>query len=201
MKRSTLSFICSVVIATSAALSPAYAATTAPDVMIRQVVEQTLTDLRSNKEQIEEQGVFDFVNKRLLPHFDFDYMSQLVVGRHWRTASVKQRADFSDQFKTLLIKTYAGALESYTDEVVEILPYRAGADPEDALVSTEIAPKAGPAIPIDYSLHLKEGQWIVYDVSIDGLSLVTNYRRSFGRKIKSEGINELIADLKSKNNS
>jgi phospholipid transport system substrate-binding protein len=201
MKRSTLSFICSVVIATSAALSPAYAATTAPDVMIRQVVEQTLTDLRSNKEQIEEQGVFDFVNKRLLPHFDFDYMSQLVVGRHWRTASVKQRADFSDQFKTLLIKTYAGALESYTDEVVEILPYRTGADPEDALVSTEIAPKAGPAIPIDYSLHLKEGQWIVYDVSIDGLSLVTNYRRSFGRKIKSEGINELIADLKSKNNS
>jgi phospholipid transport system substrate-binding protein len=201
MKRFTLSFICSAVIAASSALSPASAATTAPDVMIRQVVEQTLTDLRNNKEQIEEQGVFDFVNKRLLPHFDFDYMSRLVVGLHWRTASVKQRSDFSDQFKTLLIKTYAGALESYTDEVVEILPYRAGSDPEDALVSTEIVPKAGPAIPIDYSLHLKEGQWIVYDVSIDGLSLVTNYRRSFGRKIKSEGINELIADLKSKNNS
>jgi phospholipid transport system substrate-binding protein len=201
MTRITLSFICSALFAASAALSPAYAATTAPDVMIRQVVEQTLTDLRNNKEQIEEQGVFEFVNKRLLPHFDFDYMSQLVVGLHWRTASVKQRSDFSDQFKTLLIKTYAGALESYTDEVVEVLPYRAGSDPEDALVSTEIVPKAGPAIPIDYSLHLKEGQWIVYDVSIDGLSLVTNYRRSFGRKIKAEGINELIADLKSKNST
>jgi phospholipid transport system substrate-binding protein len=201
MKRFTLSVICSALLATSAVLSPASAASNTPDELVRQVVEQTLTDLRDNKEKIKEQGVFEFVNQRLLPHFDFEYMSQLVVGRHWRKASAQQRSDFSDQFKTLLIKTYAGALESYTDEVVEILPYRAGSDPEDATVSTEIVPKAGPAIPIDYSLHKKEGNWIVYDVSVDGLSLVTNYRRSFGKKIKSEGIDDLIADLTSKNES
>lgn len=199
MKRITLSMIGAAIFAASAAFSPASAANATPDEMVRQVVEQTLSDLRENKEQIKEQGVFDFVNQRLLPHFDFEYMSQLVVGRHWRKASAQQRADFSEQFKTLLIKTYAGALESYTDEVVEILPFRAGSDPEDAQVSTEIVPKAGPTIPIDYSLHKKDGNWIVYDVSVDGLSLVTNYRRSFGKKIKSEGIDNLIADLQSKN--
>lgn len=201
MKRITLSVIGSALFAASTVFTPAAAANAAPDEMVRQVVEQTLTDLRNNKEQIKEQGVFEFVNQRLLPHFDFDYMAQLVVGRHWRKASAQQRSDFGDQFKTLLIKTYAGALESYTDEVVEILPYRAGSDPEDAMVSTEIVPKAGPAIPIDYSLHKKDGQWIVYDVSVDGLSLVTNYRRSFGKKIKAEGLDDLISDLESKNQS
>lgn len=199
MKRFSISLLCTALLALSAISAPTMAATTAPDEMVRQVVEQTLTDLRDNKEQIQEQGVFEFVNQRLLPHFDFDYMSQLVVGRHWRKASAQQRIDFREQFKTLLIKTYAGALESYTDEVVDILPYRAGSDPDEAQVSTEIVPSAGPAIPIDYSLHMKDGKWIVYDVSVDGLSLVTNYRRSFGKKIKSDGIDVLISDLKSKN--
>lgn len=183
--------------------STSFAADENPAAMVKDVTQKVLQKLSEDKKRLKSDAsvVNEYVNEFVLPNFDFEYMSQLVLGKYWRKTTAAEKSAFTDQFRMLLVRTYANSLTNYSDQEVEYLPWRPGADPDDTKVGVEIIPAAGPSIPIDYALHRVAGKWKVYDVSVDGLSLVTNYRRSFGKKVKDEGVAALISDLKAKNAS
>lgn len=172
-----------------------------PAELVKNVTQNVLNKLAEDKDRLgkDKDLVNEYVSTFVLPNFDFEYMSQLVLGKYWRKATAQEKTDFTEQFRTLLVRTYANSLTNYSDQEVEYLPWRPGSDPDDTKVGVEIIPQAGPSIPIDYALHRNNGKWKVYDVSVDGLSLVTNYRRSFGKTVKAEGVAALISDLKAKN--
>jgi phospholipid transport system substrate-binding protein len=126
-------------------------------------------------------------------------MSRWVLGKYWRQATSDQRTRFTEEFRTLLVRTYAGALLEYSNEEIRYLPMPAVNNAEDVTVRTEFLPKNGIAIPIDYRMHFLNGAWKVYDVTVDGVSLVTNYRGSFASQIREGGIESVINDLKQRN--
>ena len=169
--------------------------------LVRVTTEQMLTVLRAEREllQAKPERIYYLVNGIVLPHFDFVRMSRWVLGKHWRSATLSQRTRFVREFRTLLVRTYATALLAYSDERVEILPVREGREATSATVRTEIRPPGGFPIPINYSMYLKDGLWKVHDVTIDGISLVTNYRSAFGAQIGRMGMDGLIERLEAHN--
>lgn len=179
----------------------AAAPTTAPDEMVKNVTNQVLNYLENNQEKIDNnpQEVIRVVNDTVLPHFDFTYMSQLVLGKHWRRASADQKARFTEAFRGLLVTTYSNSLTEYSGQSIDYLPFRAAADAEQVTVKVEVVPQAGLPVPIDYQLHIADDDaWKVYDVNIDGLSIVSNYRSSVGQQVESAGLDKVIADMQAK---
>lgn len=173
----------------------------APDELIRQTTEKVLSQLTENRDTLEQspEKLYQMVNDIVLPHFDFERMSRYVLGKHWRDASAEQQEKFIAEFKTLLVRTYATALFEYTGQEIVFKPFHHEEGSRKARVKTEVQPQDGPAIPIEYALLQNDGQWNVYDVKIDGLSLVTNYRSQYGRIVQTKGVEELIAALREKN--
>ncbi len=131
----------------------------------------------------------------VLPYFDFERMSQRVLGKDWRRASPAQRERFADEFEALLVRTYASAAREFSTRPVQFLPLRANAEGTLATVRTSIVADGGTTIPINYEMYESENGWKVYDVSIDGVSLVINYRTTFSREIRAGGIDQLIERL------
>jgi phospholipid transport system substrate-binding protein len=180
----------------------AWGAAQSPQELVKQTTDQMLSKLRDEHQVIDQhpERIYELVNQIVLPHFDFERMSSLVLGKHWRTASPDQRQRFVEQFRNLLVRTYAKSLSSYTDNKVNFLPFRGGPDQDDVTVRTEVEQPGGFPIPIDYSLYLdKGGEWKVYDVVVDGVSLVTNYRTTFANQIRQESLDKLIAALATRN--
>ena len=172
-----------------------------PQDMVQQTAEQMLGKLRTEREIIDAhpERIYDLVDQILLPHFDFERMSSWVLGRYWRSATPKQRQEFTEQFRILLVRTYAKSLSSYTDNKITYLPFRGGQEQSDVKVRTEVDQPGGFPIPIDYDLYLKGDEWKVFDVTIDGVSLVTNYRTTFANQIRQDGIDKLISSLAERN--
>jgi phospholipid transport system substrate-binding protein len=127
-------------------------------------------------------------------------MSKWVLGRNWRSASEMQQAQFTDEFRILLIRTYARALLEYSEEEIVYLPVQINPDSNIVVVKTTIQQPGSNSIPINYSMHLSDGEWKAIDVSIDGISLVATYRGSFASKIRKSGFDSLIKDLSEHNN-
>ncbi|GAB6041754.1 ABC transporter substrate-binding protein [Endothiovibrio diazotrophicus] len=169
--------------------------------MVRSTSEQMLTTLRAEKETIQDkpERIYGLVEKIVLPHFDFKRMAQWVLGKHWRRADERQRERFTNEFRTLLVRTYATALNEYADTTISYLPLRAAGEADDVTVRTEAEVAGGLPVPVDYKLHLEGGEWKVYDVAIDGLSLVTNYRSSFASEIRESSVDGLITKLSERN--
>lgn len=180
--------------------APVWAAQSAQE-LVRQTSERMLSTLKQEQAVIKNnpERIYELVNKIVLPHFDFEYMSQLVLGKYWRRASAQQRDAFTEEFKQLLVRTYATSLNEYTDQEISFLPFREGGDPEQAQVRTEVEQPGGFPIPIDYKLHKSGDAWKVFDVVIDGVSLVTNYRSSFSKEIRQGDLDGLIATLRQRN--
>ena len=126
-------------------------------------------------------------------------MSQAAMGRYWRDASPDQRERLASEFKELLVRTYATALLSYSGQAVEYLPVRLRAEAEDVLIPTRVAATGGPPIPVNYRLIRNSDEWKVYDVVIDGISLVTNYRSTFAAEVRRFGVDGLIKRLADRN--
>jgi len=172
-----------------------------PDQLIKETSEKVLSALEKNKEQYKDQPdeIYALVNDIILPHLDFRAMSKLALGKNWRKANDDQQERFVEAFKTMLIRTYSKSLTEYAGQEIKFLPYRS---PEEGkrtvLVKTVISQSNGPEIPIDYSLRIKNDIWKVYDIKIDGISLVTNYRNSFASDINRVGIEGLIEKLLAK---
>lgn len=173
-----------------------------PDELVKQTTDKVIMELDANREALvsDRDRLYRMVDEIVLPHFDFSRMSQLVLGRYWRTADDAQKEKFVGEFKTLLVRTYATALFEYQGQKITYKPSRVKDGDDRAVVQTEIKPADGPAIPLHYSLSKDaDGRWRVFDIRIDGISLVTNYRTTYGRTIQNEGIDALISSLSKKN--
>lgn len=185
------------------AFAPARAAdATTPDQIAKKSVDDIIAALKSNKATYakDHKKLYAMVDEKVLPYFDFERMSQWVLGKHWQQASPEQQKRFTEEFRNLLVRTYATALLNYTDQKVEFLPFNAREGADEATVKTLIKQSGGgPDIPINYAFYKKAPEWKVYDVSIDGVSLVSNYRRTYAARIKREGLDALIQSIATAN--
>ncbi len=182
------------------AISPSFAQEGAPEALVKNVTEEVLQILRQDKDiQGGNTGkVITLVDAKVLPHFNFQRMTALAVGRDWNKANPEQKKQLADEFKTLLVRTYANALTGYKDQSVRFKPSKVQSDTE-VTVRTEVVQSGNKPIQLDYSLEKLPEGWKVYDVVVAGVSLVTNYRDTFGQEVRSNGIDGLIQMLANKN--
>ena len=170
---------------------------TPPDVLARTSSEEVIAILKKDKElrSGNQTKVYQLVEAKILPHFDFNRMTQLALGKNWPRATAKQKQELVTEFRNLLVRTYSGSLTEFTNQTVEFKPLTLKPDDTDVTVRSEIRQPGGQPIPINYSMYKTDFGWKVYDVTIDSVSLVTNYRASFSNTIRQSGIDGLIKTL------
>lgn len=168
---------------------------------VKSTADQVLVEVSSRKDELSADPgkIYELVDQVILPRFDFIRMSQLVLGKYWRRATPEQKQAFVREFRELLIRTYATALLNYSGQDIVYLPVRAGKDVRKVTVNTQVREVGAPAIPVDYRLRRSDDGWKVYDVSIDNISLVSNYRSSFASQIRRYKLDGLIAKLQKLN--
>jgi phospholipid transport system substrate-binding protein len=192
-------------LSTSAALAqatPAAAPATAgaPDELVRKLSTDVLDSIRSDKAL--QGGDFaklqQLIDEKILPYVDFEKMTQLAVGRGWRQASPEQRQALTREFRTLLVRTYSGAMSQVREHQVKLLPFRP-ASQDDVIVRTQVVAPRGDPIQLDYRLEKTDAGWKIYDVNVLGVWLVENYKNSFASEINQGGIDGLIKSLTQRN--
>jgi phospholipid transport system substrate-binding protein len=183
------------------AAGPAGATVVDPLDLVRQTADEVLAEVKERKQELTESPgkIYGLVEDIVLPRFDFERMSMLVLGKHWRTASEQQRAEFVVQFRELLVRTYASALLNYSDQEIRYLPVRQVEGAQEVTIATEVSSEGAPRIPISYALYSTGETWKVFDVTIDGVSLVSNYRTTFASQIRRYQLDGLIAKLAERN--
>ena len=190
-----------VLFALAAAFAPHALAQEAPDALVKRVTQEVVTIIKSDpKVQAGDQArIREVIESKLLPNFDFQRMTALAMGRNWRTATPEQQKQLVDQFRTLLVRTYSGALNQYRDQTIDFKPLRADPAATDVIVKTEVVRQGQAPVQIDYGMEKKDGTWKAYDVIVGGVSLVTNYRDEFSQQVQAGGIDGLIKTLTTKN--
>lgn len=173
----------------------------APDALVKRTAEDVLAIIKADSDiQAGNQAkIFALAEEKILPNFNFERVSRLVLGKNWTRATPEQRTAFQKEFRTLLLRTYATALSKYQDQKIEFLPLRMLEDAKTASVKTKIIQNGGQPIHVDYSLAQENNTWKVYDIVIEGVSLVTNYRGQFSQEVRQNGLDSLIKKLASKN--
>jgi phospholipid transport system substrate-binding protein len=176
---------------------PALADDTPPDVLARTTSQEVVAILKQDKEMQNgnQSKVYQLVEAKILPNFDFNRMTQLAVGKHWPRATAKQKQSLVTEFRNLLVRTYSRSLTEFSNQTIEFKPMTIKPEDTDVTVHSEIRQPGGQPIPIDYSMYKTAFGWKVYDVTIDSVSLVTNYRASFSSTIRQSGIDGLIKTL------
>lgn len=170
----------------------------APDEVIRNAVQRVRGLIQENAERYTEdkQAFYAMIDREIIPHFDMPYIARLVLGRHARQAEPDQRGRFASAFKETLTRTYADAMLQYNSSVeAEFLPLRMPEDAERATVETRLKVEDGEPIPISFVMHKVDGEWLIYDISVEGISLVTNFRAQFNQRIREDGLDALIKKL------
>ena len=172
----------------------------APDVLVKQVSTEVLDAARADKsiQAGDVNKVMVLVEAKVMPHVNFQRMTSSAVGRYWRQATPEQQKRLQEEFKTLLVRTYSGALAQVRDQTVQLKPLRAGATDNEVVVKTEIRGKGDP-IQLDYRLEKIDNDWKIYDVNVLGVWLVENYRNTFAQEISAGGIDGLITKLAERN--
>ena len=172
----------------------------APDALVKQVSSEVLDSAKADKsvQAGDVNKVMLLVEAKVMPHVNFQRMTSSAVGRYWRQATPDQQKRLQDEFKTLLVRTYAGALAQVRDQTVQLKPMRAAATDTEVIVRTEIRGKGDP-IQLDYRLEKGDSGWKIYDVNVLGVWLVENYRNTFSQEIGASGIDGLIAKLADRN--
>ena len=173
----------------------------APDVLVKNTANDVLEIIRKDKDiqNGDMRKISALAEEKILPHFDFERMSRMVLGKHWGRATKEQQQQFVNEFRSLLIRTYASALTKYRNKAIEYKSMRAQPTDTDVTVRTQIVQPGGQPLPIDYSLIKKDDGWKVFDVVIEGVSLVTNYRGQFSTEVRQSGMDGLIQRLADKN--
>jgi phospholipid transport system substrate-binding protein len=174
----------------------------APDALVKQVSNEVLDAARADKsiQAGDVNKVMQLVEAKVMPHVNFQRMTASAVGRYWRQATPDQQKRLQEEFKTLLVRTYSGALAQVRDQSVQLKPLRAAAGDTEVLVRTEIRGKGDP-IQLDYRLEKAGDTWKIYDVNVLGIWLVENYRNTFAQEIGAGGIDGLITKLAERNKS
>lgn len=170
-----------------------------PDVLAKRTTEEVLTIIRQDSEiKHNRKKLFALIDAKVLPHFDFTHMTRLAVGRHWSGATPQQQ-DLVREFRTLLVRTYSTALTNYKNQKVVFKTLRMQPGETDVTIKTESIQSGEKPIPIDYMMEKSPAGWKVYDIAVDNISLITNYRSSFSSEINKNGVEGLIKVLKNKN--
>jgi phospholipid transport system substrate-binding protein len=165
--------------------------------LVQDVSQTMLSTLEKRRSDVERDPslIFGLVDQIVVPHFDFEKITQSAVGQHWKEASPEQRKALANGFREVLIRTYAKALLNYSGQDIRYLPVKPGEREATVTVPTEVRERGGPAVPVDYRMYEKNGKWLVYDLVIDNVSLIANYRGSFNTEIRRDGIDGLIRHL------
>lgn len=179
----------------------AVAAIQGPQDLVRQTGETVLAEVTARRSELEANPklIYPLVENTVVPHFDFREMSQSALGRFWRDASDAQKEELTREFRELLVRTYASALLGYSGQRIEYLPVQYRPGDERVMIATRISSGGAPPVPVNYRLKLDDTRWLVYDVVIDGVSLITNYRSQFAAEVRRGGIDGLISSLAEKN--
>ena len=173
----------------------------APDVLVKRVSGEVLQIVRTDpKVQAGDQArIREVIEVKLLPNFDFERMTALAMGRNWAKATPEQQKALIEQFRTLLVRTYSGALSQYKDQTIDFKPLRGDPAATDVVVRSEVIRSGQSPVTIDYSMTKTASGWKAFDVIVGGVSLVTNYRDEFNEQIKTGGVDGLIKTLSDKN--
>jgi len=192
------------ILATIAMCVPfAAAAQEAPDALVKRVTDEVLAIIKADKDLQagNTQKVVSLAEQKVLPHFDFTRMTRLAVGKNWQQANDAQKESLTKEFRTMLVRTYSTSLSAYRNQAIEVKPLKMAAGDKEVTVRTQVVQQGGPPIPIDYAMEKADSGWKVYDVVIDGASLVTTYRGSFNDQIQKGGIDGLVKTLADRNKS
>jgi phospholipid transport system substrate-binding protein len=174
---------------------------TPPDVLVKRVTLETV-DLIAKDKEIRggnRAKLIGLINDKVIPHFNFVSMAALAMGQSWNKATPEQKKRVTEEFKTLLVRTYASALAAYSDQKFDFRPLRAKPTDTDVMVNVRVLQQGAQPVPIDYSMEKTAGGWKVYDVMVGGVSLVANYRTEFNNLVRESGVDGLIKNLSAKN--
>jgi phospholipid transport system substrate-binding protein len=181
----------------------ALAQETPPDVLVKTVTNEVIELIARDKDlkSGNQRKVVELVEAKVLPHFSFGSMTALAMGQNWSKATPDQKKRLTDEFRTLLVRTYASALSAYGDQKFEFRPLRAKPTDTDVTVNVRVLQPGAQAVTIDYDMEKTASGWKVYNVYVGGVSLVLNYRTDFSNMVREGGIDGLLKTLNSKNNS
>ncbi len=175
----------------------------APDELIKVTSQDVLEIINKDKRSgdANNKKLLDFIDARVLPHFDFERMTRLAVGRAWRTATPEQKAALVVEFRTLLVRTYSKAFTLYKDVSVDTKPVIVPPNADEVTVKTVIIRPSAPPVPVNYEMEKTATGWKAFDVTVEGISLVATHRGSFAEKVQQDGIDGLIKSLADLNQS
>lgn len=205
MLQSTRRLMLRMVFAASAAVAmpmAAHAEPSAPEALVLRVSTEVIDAVKADStiQSGDVRKIMALVDAKILPHVNFNRMTASAVGRYWRQATPEQQKRLQEEFKTLLVRTYSGALAQVREQTVQLKPMRGKPDDSEVVVRTEIRGKGEP-IQLDYRMEKAADSWKIYDVNVLGVWLVENYRNSFAQEISAGGIDGLIAKLAERNKS
>lgn len=183
------------------ALGVAHAEVIAPDDLIKNTVQEVTAIIKQDKDiqSGDQKKINVLVDAKVLPHFDFQRMTQLAVGKYWRTASPEQKQSLVTEFRNMLVRTYTKVFTVYRDQTVEVKPFRMSPGDTEVTVKTIISKPGSQVIQVDYEMKIATDGWKVFDISIEGVSMVMSYRGTFASQIQESGIDGLIKTLSDKN--
>jgi phospholipid transport system substrate-binding protein len=182
-------------------LAPAMAQELGPEELVKKLTSDVMTSIKTDKDLAagDKQKALKLAEEKILPHIDFQEATRLAVGRAWRDATPEQRKKLVDEFRSMLVRTYSNALEGYQGQEMKVLPSRNKAGDSEATVRNQFTRAGGKPVPIDYQMRKTDSGWKIYDISVEGISLVLTYRSEFDQVVKQEGIDGLIKRLLQKN--
>jgi phospholipid transport system substrate-binding protein len=201
MYRWTASLISATTLASLLLMASSAMAEMAPDALAKNTTNEVLRIVRQDKDikSGNTKKILELVEQKILPNFDFQHMTQMAVGKHWPKATPDQQQALVDEFRAMLVRTYSSAISSVSDYKIEFKPFNAAPGAVEVTVNTEVSKPGAPPIPIDYRMEKQNGDWKVYDILVDNVSLVTVYRNSFNSEVRKNGLDGLIAALQRRN--
>jgi phospholipid transport system substrate-binding protein len=173
----------------------------APDQLVQKITNEVLAALKSDKDLAagDKQKALKLAEEKVLPYIDFEQATRLAVSRAWKQASPEQQKKLVSEFRNMLVRTYSNAIGTYQGQTLKVLPSRGKQDAEDTTVRTQFIRPGGQPLPIDFAMRKTDQGWKVYDITVEGVSLVLTYRSEFDSVVKQEGIDGLIKRLAQKN--
>lgn len=178
----------------------AFAQELKPDELVKKVTDEVLEAVKSDKALAagDKQKALKLAEEKILPHVDFEEATRLAVGRAWRTASPQQKKQLVDAFRSMLVRTYSNAITAYQGQTMKVMPLHMKAGETDVTVRNQFLKPGGQPVQLDYQMHKTDGGWKIYDIVVEGVSLVLTYRSEFAAVVKQQGIDGLIRRMAEK---
>src|SRR5258706_4487922 len=172
-----------------------------PDELVRKVTDDVLAAVKSDKQLAagDKQKALKLAEEKVLPHIDFEEATRLAVGRSWREATPEQKKRLTDEFRRMLVRTYSSAISAYEGQTMKVLPVHMKADETDVTVRNQYIRPGGKPVQLDYQMRKTGDGWKIYDIIVEGVSLVLTYRSEFDAVVKQQGVDGLIKRLAEKN--